>query len=774
MAARNRSFSIPCQIPTAETLSARDTGQRRAMRSSSLQSESDPAHDTKSEQDEPTAATKAPAKPVTTASALFTSASQVSSRIYSASLRSAEMLQHPPKMADLVKAAQGFWPRLKLRVRMVLLGHTWRAWRADDILAVISLMVFSQFFFILVATTTFISLILMVINSLPFQDMISRLVAQYISDITWTDISFESGIVPQWREGVIRLNNVTVRRTFESEKRHYDLWRKKYPEKVTARKVGAQVEPGDEFDEETGLIRSEKNFMVFEVLIGELDLTLSLWRALEGETDVGVYYVHFFMITRKLGSAGKGLVKDCAIKNVQGVIDRRHVDFTGINWSADVSRAANVPGFFEMDRFTVQDVLVTVYQPNFRPFTLSVFNLETPQLRWEWFLFDLLNADAMVGMFDNCLFSLRKRKFGTGSADLPRAISAGSRGVAENWTLEDDELLARCPPGTVLTHARIDHVPIDHLNNNTIGPFAWITSGNVDIDCKILLPSSNPLNSILGVVAHEAKDIIDRIQDKADGSDVVSTPQNAAQSIITDPVVRDIKATIDGELPVLIHHNEESTPGRTLQTRIEESVEDVFMQNPLWRKMHQQNRVKAAARVHSDMTVAQASAATSHITDSTGRPVPHSSADPPIFADEQTVQFFYRIRMNNLKAAVPLATPEIGYLQGTMVRPLVAYMNAHRTLVPIEMSLTVPMSHFHGAWTVFDAYLYDKFADGMGKGVVALMEDDRERVKRIRRVGIWSLRSVAKNVRDLYDSFRGAKPWAALKPEEFHPAPFPV
>ncbi|KXS22311.1 mitochondrial distribution and morphology protein family 31/32 [Gonapodya prolifera JEL478] len=672
------------------------------------------------------------------------------------------MLQHPPKIADLLKAAQGFWPRFKLRLRMVLLGHTWRAWRADDILAVVSLVVFSHFFFILVATTTFISLLLMVINSLPFQDFISRLVAQYISDITWTDMTFESGILPQWREGVIRLNNVTVRRTFESEKRHWESWRRKTHESDRKSSPdGTQTSdpvPGSEYDEETGLTRSEKNFMVFEVLIGEMDLTLSLWRALEG----------------------KGLIKDCALKDVRGVVDRRHVDFSGIPWSADASRAGNVPGFFEMDRFTIQDLLVTIYQPNFRPYSVSIFNMETPQLRWEWFLFDLLDADSIVGMFDNCLFSLRKRKFGNGISELPRNSTFGSRGIAENWTVEDEELLARSEEGSVLIHCRVDNVPIDHLNNNTIGPFGWITSGKLDIDCKMLVPSSFHSNSILGVVAHEAKDLIDRIQDHHDNNDDGARLYPAAQSTITDPVLGDIKATIDGELPVPLHSNSDSHSTRSLATRIEESVDELFMSNPLWRKMHQHNmRAKSSQRTLSDGTNS-----TPRLVN--GQSVPTTANNPnqlspPLIvqspAGEKDVKFFFNVKMNNLKAAVPLATPEIGYLQGTMVRPVVAYMNAHRTLVPLQFSFGIPLSHFHGAWTAYDAFIYDKFADGLGKCVVSLMQDDRERAKRIRRVGMWSLRSVAKNVRDLYDSLRGSSSWVQFVPSQppaFYEEPLPV
>lgn len=63
---------------------------------------------------------------------------------------------------------------------------------------------------------------------------------------------------------------------------------------------------------------------------------------------------------------------------------------------------------FDMESFQIEDLLVTVQNPHFRPYTLSIFRAELPRFRKQWFLYDIMMAESAVGMLDNCLFSLHK------------------------------------------------------------------------------------------------------------------------------------------------------------------------------------------------------------------------------------------------------------------------------------------------------------------------------------------------------------------------------
>lgn len=79
-------------------------------------------------------------------------------------------------------------------------------------------------------------------------------------------ISFESAIVPQWKEGTIRLKNVAVSRNAETQKQYMIAERK-------AKGLNADVK-----DEEV-----DRNFTYFDMKMENVDVTLSLWRWLDGE-----------------------------------------------------------------------------------------------------------------------------------------------------------------------------------------------------------------------------------------------------------------------------------------------------------------------------------------------------------------------------------------------------------------------------------------------------------------------------------------------------------
>ncbi|KAJ3192967.1 Mitochondrial distribution and morphology protein 31, mitochondrial precursor [Irineochytrium annulatum] len=103
------------------------------------------------------------------------------------------------------------------------------------------------------------------------------------------------------------------------------------------------------------------NWTYWDLNIKAVDVTLSLWRWLEG----------------------KGVINECRMKGARGVVDRRHVSWDP-NWVP--CRRKPLPGDFEMDKFIVEDLLLTILNPNFRPFTVSVFHGELPLFRQQWLL----------------------------------------------------------------------------------------------------------------------------------------------------------------------------------------------------------------------------------------------------------------------------------------------------------------------------------------------------------------------------------------------------
>jgi distribution and morphology protein 31 len=56
---------------------------------------------------------------------------------------------------------------------------------------------------------------------------------------------------------------------------------------------------------------------------------------------------------------------------------------------------------------------------------------------------------------------------------------------------------------------------------------------------------------------------------------------------------------------------------------------------------------------------------------------------------------------------VPLFTHDISYVNNALIRPIVAYINSKRSLIPINCRVVKQMSEFDGSWTAYDSGLLD-------------------------------------------------------------------
>lgn len=125
-------------------------------------------------------------------------------------------------------------------------------------------------------------------------------------------------------------------------------------------------------------------------------------------------------------------------------IDRRHLPVNGTT-SPDPASTRHVAqiGDFQLESLRLEDVLLTIYQPDFRPYTASIFSANLAHFRKQWMFYDLISAENMVGQFDNCLFSVHRpqsidRTMGGDIKDASwrRMVSAlqSSASLAQPWT----------------------------------------------------------------------------------------------------------------------------------------------------------------------------------------------------------------------------------------------------------------------------------------------------------------------------------------------------
>lgn len=446
-------------------------------------------------------------------------------------------------------------------------------------------------------------------------------------------VVFEEAIVPKWRDGVITFRNVFVSRRPGQTKSSVS---KGSPTDAAA--AAAAASPDTQATEDDG------NYTQFDVTISEVNVTLSFskwWNS-------------------------TGLLENVEVKGVRGVVDRTSVHYSGEIRDPLSYRHEYQPGDFEIEHFKLEDLLVTVHQPGgFRPFSVSIYSCELPQLRKQWLFYDFLSASHMSGSFDGSLFTIHPKQ-------VHGAVAGDEKYVADN--------LGEPSAWKKFSRLRIDGLRIDHLNRGVKGTFGWIYEGNVDIVADVMFPAEQ--DESIGKVMSDFYDKMEeavtsnrylQILDKDLGRDrsyiINNEPSNPTEGHLST-------ATADAEVP-------DGTPGSTTSSSQQQT-----------------------------------------------------SDDPPRY-----LVMDLRIHLNDVRASVPMfsATPDISYINQNLVRPIVAYINAKHTYIPISCRIVKRASDFDGSWTIFDCGLMDDLSAEVYSAFARDVEDQHSRVKRLKKVGFWAV-----------------------------------
>lgn len=469
-----------------------------------------------------------------------------------------------PTREELLAAATGFWSRLKVRFKWFSIRSV-RPFNIDEISAFFSWVLLGHMLWIILGTTTFFSLAIFAVNTVFAQETLARWVGNYLTKSSGMKVVFESAIVPKWGDGVITFKNVFVSRRPGQEGGRVSKGSpvsEAAAAAVAAKPYRTGLNSKEEEEEDT-------NYTQFDLSLETVNVTLSF---------------------RKWFNS-KGLLRDVEIQGVRGVIDRTSVHYDGEYVDPRSYRHEHNPGDFEIDSFKMQDLLVTVHQPNnFRPFSVALFSCELPQLRRQWLFYDFLSASTMSGTIDESIFSLHPRQ--DHSHTNNRVGDPILKGSAKPWKKQ--------------SRLRIDGLNIDHLNRGVDGPFSWIHEGNVDIVADIMFPVDNNES-----IAKIMSDFYDRME-----------------------------ATVSS------HHK------------------NGILQGP-----------DTVSKGPDD--------------------------------DKRVLVMDLRVNLNDIRAAVPLFTQDLSYVNNALIRPIVAYMNSRRTFIPIQCRVVKRASEFDGSWTVFDSGLMD-------------------------------------------------------------------
>lgn len=318
----------------------------------------------------------------------------------------------------------------------------------DEIGAFVSWVFLGHLLWIVIGTTTFVSLAIYAVNTVFAQETLAGWVGNYLTKSSGTKVVFESAIVPTWNSGVITFNNVFVsRRPGQQSKKERAVSK---GSSTTAAAAAAEAALSDKAGDSTDK-GDDGNYTQFDVTINTVNVTLSFSKWFNG----------------------KGLLRDVEINGVRGVIDRTNVKRPETYVDPRTYLHEHNPGDFEIDDFKMSDVLLTVHQPDdFRPFTVSVFNCDLPRLRKQWLFYDFMSANNMSGSIDESLFTVHPRQVHsvTGAQLTDETIGHPT----EHWKKQ--------------SRLRIDGLKIDHLNRGVEGTFSWIREGNVDIVADVMIP----------------------------------------------------------------------------------------------------------------------------------------------------------------------------------------------------------------------------------------------------------------------------------------------
>jgi len=287
-----------------------------------------------------------------------------------------------------------------------------------------------------------LSFSLFIFNSVQFQEYITKILGNYLSKVMGYKITFDSTMIPLWKDKSIIFKNITVKYNVDTVKEMIQKETKKKQKKQ--RIIGyltfnkSKIEPKEEE------IEVDDNFTYLDLKIDEIDIFISPMKLL-----------------RK-----KNFIKRCLVKGVRGDIDRRNIyNDPDKVYDPAFERSKNHTREFEMKKFSIEDMSVNMLCKNFRPYKIAIFNADLSKFRTRYIVHDILSANSIVGMLDSSLFSIY------------RPYHNGHRKSLKNGI-----------PDVRKSYLKINSLPIDFLNNGDPGPFGWINRGTIDINTTLEIP----------------------------------------------------------------------------------------------------------------------------------------------------------------------------------------------------------------------------------------------------------------------------------------------
>ncbi|GAA5951193.1 hypothetical protein JCM3765_002411 [Sporobolomyces pararoseus] len=608
-------------------------------------------------------------------------------RRVAASLPSVTQSGKPPPIHQLLSlnGTTSFFQRLKIRFKWLTI-RSYRRFRLDDYSAFFSIGIFGTLGWFLLKTTSAFAVLFFLVNSLSSQEWLAKKLGNYLTESTGVKIVFESAIVPKW--GLLG-NKSSSSEDGEGGSSTKIVFKNVYISRGPVKgELGVlPVETGTGLELEHDQQEEEEEEGRRQEREEALEQELKLRELVAGWTHfhLSIDTVEVSLSLRRWLD-GKGLVKNAAVRGVRGVIERSHIEYDP---DAPTDRFAfrnkPKPGDFHLESLQIEDFLVTIYQPeNFRPYTFSIFNADIRKLRKQWLFYDLMSAESITGQIDNCLFSLHR----------PQSIG--------RTTFEEELEASLKSKWSRMSRFRIDGVPIDHMQSSSdTGVMSWVTSGRLDLVADIRFPREDQKDLDLSRLVNDlVDDITDRFSGAREGGGEQRIPGRVSLS-------RDaLKVPVESEGSTA---SEKERLERRKALRFAKAVKTTGDEEEIMRRMNEEPQ-----------------------------------GDEEEEEEDKIVSIELDLRFKDLKAHVPYFTSNLSYVNNALIRPIVAFINSNRTLIPIHCQIDLGLSEFNGSWTTYDVGILERMSEQVYAALAHHVQSQND--QRIQTVGLWTLQMTANAV----------------------------
>jgi len=313
---------------------------------------------------------------------------------------------------------------------------------ADELLTFLLWFLYSNTLVLVLTSGAILSFSLFIFNSVQFQEYATGIIGNYLSKVTGYKITFDSTMIPSWKEKSVIFKNITVQYNVDTvkEMQQKDLKKKQRKQKI----IGYLTFNRNKIETKEEEVEVDDNFTYYDLKIDEIDMLISPMKLMRG----------------------KNFIKKCLVKGVRGDIDRRNI-YNDPNdvYDPSLERKNHFDRGFAIKKLSIEDMSVNMLCKNFRPYKIAIFNADLSKFRLRYIVHDILSANSIVGMLDSSLFSIYRPYHNAHRKSHLNGI-----------------------PDVRKSFLKINSLPIDFLNNGDPGPFGWINRGTIDINTTLEIP----------------------------------------------------------------------------------------------------------------------------------------------------------------------------------------------------------------------------------------------------------------------------------------------